>query len=94
MSDSDLPSDHDLRHAVALFRYGLIADLVHLPPGTKGLYRRLEEKAAREYAIPGSSRTRVAAETLRDWLKRYRQGGFEALMPKPRADRGHSRALS
>ena len=84
----------DLRHAVALFRYGLIADLVHLPPGTKGLYRRLEEKAAHEYAIPGSSRTRVAAETLRDWLKRYREGGFDALLPKPRADRGTPRAIS
>ena len=84
----------DLRHAVALFRYGLIADLVHLPPGTKGLYRRLEEKAAREYTIPGTSRTRVAAETLRDWLKRYREGGFDALLPKPRADRGTPRALS
>ena len=84
----------DLRHAVALFRYGLIADLVHLPPGTKGVYRRLEEKAAREYVIPGSSRTRVAAETLRDWLKRYRDGGFDALLPRPRADRGTPRAIS
>jgi putative transposase len=93
MSDSDLPSDQDLRHAVALFRYGLIADLVHLPPGTKGLYRRLEQKAAREYVIPATSRTRVAAETLRDWLRLYRQGGFDALLPKPRADRGTPRRL-
>jgi len=83
----------DLHHEIALFRYGLIADLVHLPPGTKGLYRKLEHKAAKEYAIPGSSRTRVAAETLRDWLKHYRKGGFDALLPKPRADRGHSRRL-
>jgi transposase InsO family protein len=85
-------SENDRRHAVALFRYGLIADLAQTP-GTKGLYRRLEEKAAPDYTIPGSARTRVAPETLRDWLKRYRQGGFEALMPKPRADRGRSRAL-
>lgn len=85
--------DTDHRHEVALFRYGLIADLVHLPPGTKGLYRRLEEKAAAHYLIPGTSRTRVAVETLRDWLKRYRQGGFDALMPRPRADRGRSRRL-
>jgi len=35
----------------------------------------------------------VAAETIRDWLKRYRRGGFEALLPKPRADRGQSRRL-
>ena len=79
---------------VALFRYGLIAEFVHQPPGTPGLYARLQEKAEREYAIPGTSRTRVAAETLRDWIKRYRhQGGFEALLPKPRSDRGQSRSL-
>ena len=83
----------DPRHAVALFRYGLIADLVHLPPGTKGLYERIGEKAAASYTIPGSTRTRVAAETLRDWLKRYRAGGFDALLPRPRADRGRTRAL-
>ncbi len=86
-------TDTDHRHAVALFRYGLIADLVHLPPGTEGLYRRLEEKAAKDYRIPGTRRTRVAPETLRDWLKRYRKGGFDALMPKPRTDRGRSRTL-
>lgn len=85
--------DTERRHEIALFRYGLIADLAQLPPGTKGLYQRIEEKAAGEYTIPGATRTRIAPETLRDWLKRYRQGGFDALMPKPRADRGRSRAL-
>ncbi len=83
----------DYRQQVALFRYGLIADLIALAPGSPGLYQRLHEKAAREYTIPGSARTRVAAETLRDWLKRYRQGGFEALLPKVRADRGQPRGL-
>jgi len=85
--------DSDYRQAVALFRYGLIADLVHLPPGTKGLYRRIEEKAEMAYAIPGSTRRHVAPETIRHWLKRYRAGGFDALLPKPRADRGRSRTL-
>ena len=85
--------DTDYRHEVALFRYGLIADLVHLPPGTKGLYRRIEEKAEAAYTIPGSTRTHVAPETIRHWLKRYRAGGFDALLPKPRADRGRSRTL-
>ena len=85
--------DTDYRQAVALFRYGLIADLVHLPPGTKGLYRRIEEKAEIAYTIPGSTRTHVAPETIRHWLKCYRAGGFDALLPKPRADRGQSRTL-
>ena len=83
----------DRRQAIALFRYGLIAELVQLPPGAKGLYERLAAKAALDYSIPGSTRTRVAAETLRDWLQAYRRGGFDALLPKPRADRGQARAL-
>jgi transposase InsO family protein len=87
-------NEQDLRQRVALFRYGLIADCVHQALNQPGLYARLQEKAEREYLIPGSTRTRVAAETLRDWIKRYRhQGGFDALLPQPRADRGQSRTL-
>jgi putative transposase len=84
----------DSAHQVALFRYGLIAEFVRQPPGTPGLYQRLEAIAAEEHQIPGTSRTRVAVETLRDWIKRYRDGGFDALVPKRRADRGTARALS
>ncbi len=84
----------DPRQTVALFRYGLIAEFVHVPLNTPGLYAKLQHKANQSYAIPGSTRTRVAAETLRDWLKSYRRGGFDALLPKPRSDRGRSRALA
>ncbi|HUL53255.1 MAG TPA: DDE-type integrase/transposase/recombinase, partial [Opitutaceae bacterium] len=83
----------DRRDEVALFRYGLIADLVHMQPGARGSYARIKEKASRSYAIPGSRRSRVAAETIRGWLRDWRQGGFEALRPKPRADQGHARAI-
>jgi transposase InsO family protein len=78
---------------VALFRYGLIADLLHLPAGDRSLHTRLREKAAREYDIPGTTRRRVAAETLRDWLYTYRRAGFDGLKPRLRADHGHARAL-
>jgi transposase InsO family protein len=83
----------DRAERVALFRYGLIGDLVHLPAGSRGLYARLREKAELDYAIPYSTRVRVAAETIRDWLKDYRKGGFESLKPKLRSDLGDSRAL-
>lgn len=79
---------------IALFRYGLIAELLHMPAGSRGLYALLRKKAALDYTIPGSSRTRVAAETLRHWLKDYRRAGFDALYPKARTDRGRSRALT
>ena len=86
-------TDAQYRQALALFRYGLIAEFIQLPAGSRGLYARLREKARADYTIPGSQRTRVAPETLRHWLKDYRRGGFDALLPKGRADRGHSRAL-
>ncbi|MBC7954941.1 MAG: DDE-type integrase/transposase/recombinase [Cytophagales bacterium] len=79
--------------AIALFRYGLIAELTHLPVGHPGLYALLRQKADQDYTIPGSTRCRVAPETLRHWLKAWRRGGFDALLPKPRADIGRSRAL-
>ena len=60
--------DEELRKAVALFRYGLIADVLRLPPGSREIRRTLHEKAQRTYTIPGTRRTRVAVETMRDWL--------------------------
>ncbi len=81
------------RRAVALFRYRLIADLAHQPPGAAGIGEQLRAKAAQTYDIPGTLRTSVAAEMLRDWLHAYRLGGFDALYPKPRADRGRPRRL-
>ena len=85
--------DDDLRQAIALFRYGVIADLAHLPVGTPGTGATMRAKAGQSYAIPGSNRTRVAAETMRGWTADYRRGGFEALYPKPRTDRGKPRRL-
>jgi transposase InsO family protein len=80
---------------VALFRYGLIAEFLNPSPEDAGqsLHERMRQKAAGSYCIPGSRRTRVAVETLRDWLQDYRAGGFEALRPKPRKDIGHARSI-
>ena len=79
---------------LALFRYGAIASLVieTLPRGE--LTRRAQEIAARHFDIPDSKRTAVSVDTLLDWAGRYRNGGFEALAPKPRQDRGESRAVT
>jgi len=79
---------------IALFRYALIAPLVleTLPRGE--LTRRAEEIAARNYDIPYSQRSSLSVDTLLDWALRYRRGGFTALAPQPRRDRGRSRALT
>ena len=78
---------------IALFRYGLIAPLVLEPLPRGELTRRAEEIAARHYDIPASKRTSISVDTLLDWALRYRNGGFEALAPQPRQDRGQSRTI-
>ncbi len=86
-------AENKLQEQVALFRYGIISDFVNLPPGSRGLYAQIKKKAGRNYVIPGSRRTRVAEETIRSWLKKYRKDGFDALLPKERADKGETRKL-
>lgn len=86
-------ADAERRKAVALFRYGLIADLIHLKRGERGLYKKLREKAAQDWDIPGTLRRRVEVETIRGWLADYRRGGFDALVPKVRRDAGSGRAI-
>jgi transposase len=94
-----LPSQEVIRmdakaEKIALFRYGLIANLVLEPLPRGELTRRAEEIAARHYEIPASQRTSVSVDTLLDWALRYRHGGFEALAPQPRQDRGQSRTIT
>jgi putative transposase len=84
---------YDLNTEIALFRYGLIAQLVHDPPPGGQQEQRLREIAAKTYRIPGSTRTSVSVTSLRRYLHAYREGGFEALRPRPRADKGTPRAF-
>jgi transposase InsO family protein len=83
----------EARRDVALFRYSVIADLTQLEPHHRGYYTLLKDKAEREYTIPGTLRRRVAAETMRGWLRAYRRSGFDALLPRARADQGSARAI-
>lgn len=84
----------DSRRDVALFRCGLIADLPLLPAGSREIAAGLRDRAARDHAIPGTRRTRVGERTMRDWMRLYRSGGFDALLPKRRRDGGRPRRLT
>lgn len=44
-------------------------------------------------AIPGTDRTRVGRSTARDWVDLHEAMEFEGLKPRPRSDRGSSRAI-
>ena len=54
-------NDDEKQHSdeVALFRHGVIGELAHFAPGSKGLYALLRKKADIDYRIPGSLRTHV-----------------------------------
>jgi putative transposase len=89
------PTDLEERNTqIALFRYGLIAQLLFDPLETGQLEGALRVIAAKSYAIPYSKRTRVGIATLRRYLQLYQQHGFEALRPQERADKRTPRAFS
>jgi putative transposase len=74
----------DRRRDVALFRYSLIREAADpaLSKAERGaLVRAL---AAREHTAPSGERVRVARNTLDRWIRDWRAGGFEALIPTAR----------
>lgn len=88
--------DDELQKAVAVFRYGVIADLVSGISFPRGERRRLlAEKSAQKWRIPGSSRTRIGLSTIKEWVRRYTASGnnLESLLPCEREDKGKSRAI-
>ena len=70
---------------VALFRYGLVRPLLdeRLSPGERA--RLVAELAAVEHPGPNGRRVRISRTTIYRWLKTYRDGGFDALLPAVRA---------
>jgi len=88
------PRNQDLIERVALFRHTLIARLLpkDLTPSQRA--EQMQRIVNQPHQIPGSSRQRVAESTVRSWLRAYQHGGFDALKPRARADRGEPRSLS
>jgi len=75
----------DWRHEEALFRYGLIACVLdaRVSPAERGALVRL--LALRLHAHPSGDLRQVGRSTFDDWIRAYRRGGFQALIPKQRA---------
>ena len=81
------------RKEVALFRHGLVSIIRACPAGPERT-ALIAELAARAHVIPGTTRTRVAVGTLKDWVHKYEHHGFEGLEPKRRIDRVQPRRMS
>jgi putative transposase len=70
--------------ATGLFRYMLIRDAADPALSSRQRGKMVREIAAREHADPAGRPVRVTRWTLDVWIRRWRQGGFDALVPSPR----------
>jgi putative transposase len=76
----------------ALFRLSVLGPLVSREQLARGeLQQLIRELSAREYAIPGTQRRHLGEKTIQAWYYAWRRNGLDALVPKPRADRGSSK---
>lgn len=85
--------DETQREQIALFRHGVIAELVSRPLAPREKEKLLCAIMHKTWTIPGSGRTRIGRSTVRDWIELYQTHGFEGLKPGRRADAGRSRAI-
>jgi len=72
------------RREIGLFRYALIRDAADPSLSKAERGRLVRALAEREHVGPDGRLVRVARGTLDEWIRAYRRGGFEALVPKPR----------
>lgn len=76
------------------FRFALIAPVIQgtfSEPSAAAYYRRV---TAHPLTIPGGEVVKYQPGTLEKWVEYYRKGGIDALMPRTRADKGSTRALT
>ncbi|MDQ2729309.1 MAG: DDE-type integrase/transposase/recombinase [Actinomycetota bacterium] len=73
------------RRDIALFRYSLVREASdgRLSGAERGSLVR--ELAGTDHAGPAGEAVRVGRSTLDRWVRAYRAGGFDALVPAPRA---------
>jgi putative transposase len=65
-------------------RYQLVRKVADPQLLTKARGRLVRTIAAREHTDPGGRRVRVSRDTLNRWIRAWRAGGFDALVPSPR----------
>jgi hypothetical protein len=82
----------DCRLAIAAFRVRCLAEALEAD-GTEATARILKAEARQPRTDPAGRTRTISVRTLARWLAAYRRGGFMALCPEPRKDRGMLRAI-
>ncbi|MEB3104058.1 DDE-type integrase/transposase/recombinase [Ferviditalea candida] len=81
------------RQQVANFRYGLIAPLVSRKLGAGEQMALMRDIVSHVYETPVGEEKRISLRTLERYVQAYRTGGWDALMPSPRADKLGAREI-
>src|SRR4051795_13233730 len=82
--DDEVAARTERARAIGLFRYELIRDAADPELSTKARGRLVRQIAAREHVDPAGRRRRISRDTLDRWIRAWRRGGFDALVPSPR----------
>jgi putative transposase len=85
-------AEDDRNQQKALQRYQIISAYLAADPPRGSRGQMLQQLASKRWLLESGEAFSVRAETIRYWLRRYRQDGFEALKDKPRKT-GQSQAI-
>jgi putative transposase len=70
--------------AVGLFRYQLIREAADAAHSTRERGAVVRAIAAAVHTDPFGRRVRISRQTVDRWIRDWRSGGFDALVPSPR----------
>lgn len=73
----------DRRREIGLFRYALVRDAADAVLSKAERGRLVCALSEREHVDPDGRLVRISRTTLDRWIRAYRHGGFEALVPRP-----------
>jgi len=86
--------DEATKKEIAVFRFGVIADIVGRKLARGEKERIIREKASCRWEIPFSTRTRISRSTILSWARAYTKArNLESLYPEDRKDRGRPRVM-
>jgi len=80
------------REKLALFKYGIIAPILHETADKQNQY--FNNASEKNLYTPGIGFRKYHPSTFKSWLRKYRKQGFDGLYKADRADKGKSKKIT
>lgn len=85
--------DEEEKRSIALWRVSVLGPLISARLEHGEVRALCEQSASRTHQQPDGLFVQLSWRTIETWHYAYKRGGFAALMPETRSDRGTSRAI-